>query len=130
MPPCGAVARSTRYSAPRAPGYSGTPQPISLMDRRGAGGAGGCRRSGLRPPVGVATGAGAVRGSAGDARRRACNWNGPQHVPDSADNGTGRVGLHIPTSRSRAPRGGEVRDACDITGMAGRRSGATPTESA
>jgi hypothetical protein len=41
IPPCGAVARSTRYSAPRALGLlSGTPQPISLMDGRDAGGAG------------------------------------------------------------------------------------------
>ena len=36
MPLCGGVARSTRYSAPRTPGYAGRPRPTSLMGERGA----------------------------------------------------------------------------------------------
>lgn len=117
--PCGAVARSTRYSAPRA---RGTPQPISLMDRRGAGGAGWLPQVGT-PAAGWRGDRSRRRaGSAGDARRRACKWNGPQHVQTWRITAPAAWGSHPHEPEPRAALG-ETRGACDITGMAGRRSG-------
>ena len=68
-PHAGIRAKELHISAP-APGYSGKPRPLALMEGRGAGGV-VTEGRGLRPPVGVATGAGAVQRSFESARRRA-----------------------------------------------------------
>jgi hypothetical protein len=101
------MARGPPHSAPRAPGYSGRPRPMSLMDGRRPGGA-GCSNGKGRPKAarwcGVGAGLREARPDADDSQRRPRPSGGSWHLAGVQLGGGGvggqrrKLGEHRPQS--------------------------------